>query len=323
MEDNNISVNNKMDDKIINLIDNMKNKKTGNPISDKTKINYKGMYENLKKIDSDFFNKLLELQDNKKEFNALLRKVRNQVFTDKPQKDLNFARSKGYFIFISQIISLIPELKEKLTEYGDNRLEQYKKETFKQQENLQDDKVQFEKLKIKWSDYVKKVKELTDDDGIDLNDKILLNLYRFYPIRDNYGKVLLTDKDLDDDENFYNVKTKLFHLNNYKTKDTYGKQKFLIPDFISKMIKERYDEGNKFMISKTKDKTFGGKDGALKQYIQRITKKYFGSPFGVNDIRKSVIASFENKSIQSKRELAKRMLNSYTTQQEIYKRMEL
>ena len=78
------------------------------------------------------------------------------------------------------------------------------------------------------------IKELTDDDSIDLNDKILLNLYRFYPIRDNYGKVLLTDKDLDDNENFYNVKTKLFHLNNYKTKDTYGKQKFLIPDFISK-----------------------------------------------------------------------------------------
>jgi len=309
-----------MDTAILNAIDNIKNRKTGEPITDTTKTNYKNMYNSLKKIDNNFFTKLLELQSNKKEFNKMLKKVADQVWIEQPQKKINRARSKGYFLFISQIISLIPELKEKLTDYGNTRIRDYVKETFKEQQELQDDKVDFENLKIKWSDYIKKVKEITDDDNVDLNDKILFNLYRFIPIRDNFGKVLLTDKNLDDDINFYNVKTKIFHLNNYKTKSNYGSKQFKVPDFIAEMIKTRYDDGFKYMISKDKETLYG--NGVLKQYIQRATKKLFGFSFGVNDIRKSIINSYENKSIKSKRELADRMLNSYNTQQGIYVRNE-
>ena len=297
-----------MDTKILNAIDNIKNRKTGEPITNTTKTNYKNMYNSLKKIDNNFFTKLLELQDNKKEFNKMLKKVADQVFIENPQKKINRARSKGYFLFISQIISLIPELKEKLTDYGNTRIRDYVKETFKEQQELQDDKVDFENLKIKWSDYIKKVKEITDDDNVDLNDKILFNLYRFIPIRDNFGKVVLTDK------------TKIFHLNNYKTKSNYGSKQFKVPDFIAEMIKTRYDDGYKYMISKDKETLYG--NGVLKQYIQRATKKLFGFSFGVNDIRKSIINSYENKSIKSKRELADRMLNSYNTQQGVYVRNE-
>lgn len=313
-----------MDTKINNLLDTYKNIKTGKDISEATRKNYRYYYQSLKKIDNDFFNKLLELQDNKNEFNAMLRKVRDQVFIETPQKKMDKSRAVKYIIFIQQVISRIPELKEKLTDYGNRRLEQYKTELIKSSIEFTDDKVDFEKLKIKWGDYLKKVKELTDDDNVDLNDKILFNLYRFYPIRDNYGKVFLTNKDLDnDDENFYNIKTKIFHLNNYKTKQSYGKKKFKIPDFIADMIKKRYDDGNEYMISKNSTTPFGGKDGLLKQYIQRASKKYFGISFGVNDIRRSVINSYKDKSIKSQRELAERMLNSLSAQQQVYTRKEM
>jgi len=312
-----------MDTKINTLLDNYTNMKTGKPISEATRKNYKYYYTSLKKIDDDFFNRLLDLQDNKNEFNALLRKVRDQVFIDNPRKKMDISRAIKYIIFIQQVISRIPELKEKLTDYGNKRLEQYKKELIKSSVDYTDDKVDFELLKIKWNDYLTKVKELTDDNDVGLNDKILFNLYRYYPIRDNYGKVRLTDKDIDDDENFYNITTKIFHLNHYKTKESYGKKKFKIPDFIADMIKKRYDEGNLYMISKGKTTLYGGKDGLLKQYIQRQSKKYFGITFGINDIRRAVINSYKDKSIKSQRELAERMLNSLSAQQQVYTRKEI
>mgnify|MGYP001626799035 FL=1 len=75
-----------MDTKILNAISNIKKRKTGESITDTTKTNYKNMYNSLKKIDNNFFTKLLELQSNKKEFNKMLKKVADQVFIENPQK---------------------------------------------------------------------------------------------------------------------------------------------------------------------------------------------------------------------------------------------
>ena len=77
------------------------------------------------------------------------------------------------------------------------------------------------------------------------------------------------------------------------------------------------------MISKGKTTLYGGKDGLLKQYIQRQSKKYFGITFGINDIRRAVINSYKDKSIKSQRELAERMLNSLSAQQQVYTRKEM
>jgi len=309
-------------DKVFNLIDNYLNYKTNQPITEQTKNNYRYYYNNLLKLDSNFFQTFLNLQHDKTEFNKLLKRIKNQEFLQFNRKEIESHRSIKYFIFIQQIINRIPEYNKIFTPYANKRIEQYKKEMIKDSTEYNDNKVEYEPLKIKWSDYINKVKKITDDPSIDLNTKILFNIYRFFPLRDDLGIVLLTDKDLDNETNFYNINTKILQLNNYKTKTNYGNQRYQIPNFIADMINIRYEQGNKYMISKYKDTTFGGTNGRLAQHIQYLTNKHFGITFGINDIRRSAIENHSNKSIKSKRNLAKSMLNSYTVQQQVYNRLQ-
>ncbi len=140
------------------------------------------------------------------------------------------------------MINNIDNVYENLNEYVLNRINQYIQELIKLRTEAKDNKTSFDDLKIEWTEYLKKVKELTDNPKVPLKIKILFNLYKTFPLRDNYGDVLLTDKDLDDDINFYNVKTREFHLNNYKgtAKAKYGNKGYKVPQYIADMIMEEY-----------------------------------------------------------------------------------
>ncbi len=179
-------------------------------------------------------------------------------------------------------------------------------------------------MRIDWNDFRKKTKELTDDPDVPLKIKILFNLYKNFPLRDDYGNVLLTNKDLDDDVNFYNVKTKQFHLNKYKgtAMDKHGKKVYRIPQYIADMISKEYNDDSKYLIGRSKTETYP--QGSLVKFIRQASKKYYGSMFGINDIRRSIITFYhENKDIKKRKQLAEIMLNSYEEQLKSYKREEL
>jgi len=132
------------------------------------------------------------------------------------------------------------------------------------------------------------------------------------------------DKDLDNDINFYNVKTKQFHLNKYKgtAMDKHGKKVYRIPQYIADMITKEYNDDSKYLIGKTKTETYP--QGSLVKFIFQASKKYYGTRFGINDMRQSIISFYhENKDIKKRKQLAEIMLNSYQEQLKSYKREEL
>jgi hypothetical protein len=70
------------------------------------------------------------------------------------------------------------------------------------------------------------------------NEHLITALYTDYaPIRDDYGDVRITNKDLDSG-NFYNTKTKKLHLNDYKTSGKYGTQAISLPKALTTIIEK-------------------------------------------------------------------------------------
>tara|TARA_R110000796_G_scaffold131_3_gene618 strand:+ start:53 stop:958 length:906 start_codon:yes stop_codon:yes gene_type:complete len=296
------------EDKIIEMIKNFKSNKDTElrPI---TILNYLNKYKRLNEIEPDIINKLISAGNDKKIVNAIIKKIKS-----------NFKNSKDYFSILSKIIKSLKNVDEDISNYIINRIFQIFKEEHKKNEEETDDKVDFEQVKLKWKDYLNFVDRIMNDNKIPNKFKILFSMYKIFPLRDDYGNVLLTDKDLDNKTNFYNVKTKIFHLNDYKTISKFGSKKYQVPDYISKLILEEYENGNKYLVGKTKDTKYAL--GSLSSTIKDRSKSYFGEKFTINDIRHSIIAFYDDKSVKKKKQLADTMLHSYSSQYEIYKRKE-
>lgn len=296
------------EDKIIEMIKNFKSNKDTElrPI---TILNYLNKYKRLNEIEPDIINKLISAGNDKKIVNAIIKKIKS-----------NFKNSKDYFSILSKIIKSLKNVDEDISNYIINRIFQIFKEEHKKNEEETDDKVDFEQVKLKWKDYLNFVDRIMNDNKIPNKFKILFSMYKIFPLRDDYGNVLLTDKDLDNKTNFYNVKTKIFHLNDYKTISKFGSKKYQVPDYISKLILEEYENGNKYLVGKTKDTKYAL--GSLSSTIKDRSKSYFGEKFTINDIRHSIIAFYDDKSVKKKKQLADIMLHSYSSQYEIYKRKE-
>jgi hypothetical protein len=70
------------------------------------------------------------------------------------------------------------------------------------------------------------------------SEHLITALYTDYaPIRDDYGDVRITNKDLDSG-NFYNTKTKKLHPNDYKTSGKYGAQAISLPKALTTIIEK-------------------------------------------------------------------------------------
>lgn len=318
-EDKKIEKPNLTEENIIKVINSMTNKED-KPLSDKSKDIYKRRAKNLNLI--KVLQDLIKYKNNKIEVNKILKDIEMQK-SKTLRKEYSKFRSLEDFVFLNQMINNIPNMYENINEYVLNRINQYIQELIKLRNDAKDEKTSYDELKIEWAEYLKKVKELTEDPKVPLKIKILFNLYKTYPLRDDYGAVVLTDKDLDDNINFYNVKTKEFHLNNYKgtAKAKYGKRIYKVPEYIHKMIMEEYDNDNKFLIGKTKETKYSG--GHLVSLVKDATKKYFGNQFTINDIRRSVVSYYhENKDIKKRKQLADIMLHSYSEAQRSYNREE-
>jgi len=305
---------------VMKIIDNMTNK-DDKPLSQKSTEIYKRRLKNLNLI--QILKDLIKFKNNKIEINKILKEIEMQK-SKKLKKEFSAYRSLEDFIFLNQMINNIPNMYENLNDYVIDRINKFIQELIKLRTNAKDEKTSYDELRIDWTDFKNKTKELTNDPDVPLKIKILFNLYQTFTLRDDFGDTLLTDKDLDDDINFYNIKTKEFHLNKYKgiAMAKHGKKIYKVPQYIADMITKEYNDGNKYLIGKNKTETYP--QGSLVKFIRQSSKKYYGEMFGINDMRKSIITFYHNnKDIKKRKQLAEIMLNSYAEQLRSYKREEL
>jgi len=308
---------------IIDKIKNFKNIKTNKNLSSYTIKNYLKMFSDLNKSIPNFMKELIDNKDDKKKINEIFNKIKNQIWLEKNYKEIKFSRSLPYFTFITTLIKNIPEFKNNLNNYVINRINFIKKELIVLNNKDQEDKVNLEKLKIKWDEYIKIVKDLTKDEKINNIDKIIYNLYMNFPLRDDFGNVEITDQVLSNDinKNFYNYKNKKLYIRDYKNKKIHGNKIYDIPEYLHKLIMIEKDNNKKYIISKKNGTLYS--NGKLSDYIRKNSIKYFKKSISIDDIRHSVVSFYDsNKSTKSRKGLAKIMNHSIGTAMNIYNREE-
>ena len=312
---------------IIDTIKSMRNKFTDEPISENTKEMY---LQREKTIDAERILKdLVKNKGNKTEINKIIKDIQGQQYKKlfgsvDGKDDRSKSKSLEYFQLITRLIETIPNLESKLNEYVLNRLNQVKKELGRERLEKTDEKKTFEPLKIEWTEYLKRVKGITDrykfdgSDYLELQNVILLNLYKLFTIRDDYGKTELLDEDKDEETtNYLNVKTGLFHLNDYKSssKSKFGNRLYRIPPYLLDLIKKLKDGGYKYLysnIKQGKDVLFAG--GRINRQIGRLLETTFGKKLTIDDLRKSITTYYQQtKSVKKQKELANIILHSYQT----------
>ena len=306
---------------IIELIKNLKNKKTGKNLARNTIIKYMSMFYEMSSTSIlNIINYLIEHQNDKLLINLKFNEIKNQVWLSKNRNEINQGNSFAYFIFLNQILNLLPNIESILDKSIFDKIHKHSKETHIKKVEFQDNKVTFGELKINWKDYVSVVNKLTDDPNVNIRDKILFNLYRVIPLRDDFGDVPLFEYDDDNyDKNYFNITTKVLHIRKYKTKNKYGNQQFVLPDYLNKLIISQYLIGKKYLITNNFNERYA--DGKLSRYIRIITPQYFGKSINIDDIRHSVVTYFnENKSLSQRRKLSKIMLHNLETANNVYNR---
>lgn len=320
-----------IDKKLIDDIINSFVKKDGEKLNSKSYDIYLKKASKMKiwtKIDE-----LVKNKDNKTKINEIIEQIKKRDYMT-ARKDANESSYNADFVFYNQILTKSP-IKEQLNDYVLNRFNQVIKESKKVKEELLLNKTLFDELKITYPEFVKLVDNITtlnkvksvDTEGNEtirkptIDERIILNLYKNIPIRDNFSRVKLVDKDLDDDDdNYINITDATFHLNDYKTSamDMFGKKIYRIPNYLNELIKSKYNDGWRVLVGKNKT-TFYKEN--LSKYITRIFLKYLNKSITINDIRRAFVSYWaENKSVKQQRLLAERMLHSYQMSRDVYKR---
>ena len=317
---------------INNIIKSFKNK-NGEDLSPNTINQYINRNKNIKMW--LIISNLIHNQSNKVKVNQIIKDIKNQSYIKNPRIEQNTSKSYGDIVLYKQIINN-PQIRNLFhTNYVLNRFNQIAIETKKLKIQQQRDNVNFQKLKIDYIRFVNLVKKITTQKEVkisnsfitpSLDDKLLLSLYRHTPLRDDFGSVILTDEDLNDEEhNYYNITTSTLHLNKYKLTAfrVYGRKLYKYPPYINNLIKEKYNNGFRVLFGKSKSEFY--KNPSLSKMFQRIMKKYIPneSNISINDIRKATISYYHKyKNIKSQEHLASIMLHSINTAEQIYQRKE-
>lgn len=325
----------KITEKVIIDIINSFNKKDGEKLNAKSYEVYEAKAKRMKIWDN--IQKLIDNKNNNVMINRIIDNIKKRDYMTARKKETK-ASYNADFVFYNQIINYNP-IKSQLNEYVFNRFNQIIKETEKIKNEETTDKVLFDKLKITYTQFRDLVDNITnkkiiikkdgnDDVSINLtpteDEIVLLNLYKNLPIRDNFGEVVLTNENMEDESvNYYNIKDATFHLNNYKksSMSVFGKRVYRIPKYLNDIITDRYNRGYRVLFGK--DKTTYYKDAKLSKKFSEIFKKYFNADvnIGINDIRRAYVSYYnENKSVKSQKEMANRMLHSFDTARGIYNR---
>jgi len=275
-------------------------------------------------------NKILMLLD-KKDFNI-------DYFLD-PDNVINKLKDKydNYKDYISPISKLLKYynkdddiIKKYLEHMSDEKTKQDKKRGDNKMDK--DEKKNFMTLK----EIDKKIDDYEVDNNSDkLTYKLIVSFYfknvdNFIPRNDlNIMKLINVSKikGLNEDYNYIvNDKgtPKQIIMCNYKTSTTYGKQKFGISNYLSKLIKEYYDEMDRnngdYLFLNKRNEPYD--KSSFLRLIKESMKNVLGKDISVDLARSILITDFYSgkiKSINEKSEFAKKMLHSSNVAEEYVK----
>jgi len=258
---------------------------------------------------------------------------KNYKFLLKPKKvieALNNSTLKGvkdYYSPVIILLDLVKANKDIIKVYQDELIKQAEKEYEKREQNVL---TETEKDRLLTMDEINERYDKFDPKTpADLMDKLIVSFYFKDDLipRNNLPKIKITNKDtnLNEDYNYLVVdkdkKPKEIIMLNYKTRNTYGEQRFKITSELKKILEE-------YMISFNKDvgdflfSTESGyeiKDNSFLYVIKKAMIEVLQSPLNIDLIRSILINDFytgKPKSIQQKKDFARRLLHSPLVSQE-------
>jgi len=257
----------------------------------------------------------------------------NYKFLLKPKKvidALNKSHLKGvkdYYSPIIILLDLVKANKEVIKVYQDELIKQAEEEYEKREQNV---------LTTTEKERILTMKEINDrydkfqvKTPADLMDKLIVAFYFKNDLipRNNLPKIKITNKDkgLDDNYNYLVVdkdkKPKEIIMLNYKTRNTYGEQRFKITPELKNLLEEYMISFNKevgdFLFST--ESGYEIKDNSFLYVIKKAMEEVLKSPLNIDLIRSIIINDFytgKPKSIQQKKEFARRLLHSPLVSQE-------
>lgn len=243
---------------------------------------------------------------------------------------LNKSPLKGVKDYYSPIINIL-----QLVNADNKIIKQYQNELIKQAEEEYEEReknvlTKIEKERLLTMD---EINERYDNFQVktpaDLMDKLIVAFYfkdELIP-RNNLPKIKITDKDtkLDSDYNYLFVdktgKPKEIIMLNYKTRNTYGEQRFNVREELKELLIEYMKTFNKangdFLFST--ESGYEIKDNSFLYVIKKAMEEVLQSPLNIDLIRSIQINDFytgKPKSIQAKKEFARRLLHSPLVSQE-------
>lgn len=179
------------------------------------------------------------------------------------------------------------------------------------------------KIYLEWNEIVDVYNKLHDirlKNYSSFRNCIILGLYVLFPPRRlmDYSKMIVKSNtdDLNDTDNYFIIKYKMFIFNSFKTKNT-SEKIFYIPDNLNTLLNEYIDIHNlqnKYLLNTN--------ENDLSKKIKKIMTKYTNKSASVNIFRHSYITYMQNNNLinstKLKKELASKMGHSHHTQQEIY-----
>jgi hypothetical protein len=258
---------------------------------------------------------------------------KNYKFLLKPKKvieSLNKSTLKGvkdYYSPIIILLDLVKANKDIIKVYQDELIKKAEEEYEKREQNVL---TETEKERIL---NMKEINERYDNFNpktpADLMDKLIVAFYfknELIP-RNNLPKIKITNKDkgLNNNYNYLfvdkDMKPKEIIMLNYKTRNTYGEQRFNITPELKKLLEEYMTSFNKdvgdFLFST--ESGYEIKDNSFLYVIKKAMEEVLETPLNIDLIRSIIINDFYSgkpKSIQQKKEFARRLLHSPLVSQE-------
>lgn len=258
---------------------------------------------------------------------------KNYKFLLQPKKvieALNKSTLKGVKDYYSPIIILLDIVnanKDIINKYQEQLIKEAEIEYEERERNIL---TTTEKERLLTIDQIKKrFEEFDPKTPGDLMDKLIVAFYFFNDLipRNNLPRIKITNKDsnLNEDFNYLlvdkNLKPLQLIMLNYKTRNTYGEQRFNITETLSKLLTEYMKTFNKepgdFLFST--ESGYEIKDNSFLYVIKKAMINVLKSPLNIDLIRSILINQYysgQPKSIQQKKEFARRLLHSPLVSQE-------
>lgn len=252
------------------------------------------------------------------------------------KKVIDFIKKKKYANngkdYLGTIIALadkeVPELKQWITK---SKIQTYRKFMLKgiyESQDKAEEKTQTEPVAFKWNKFIEQVDKMKSDTKVQVMQKILMQLYKNFPLRDDFGDLLIVtnkkdeNKRNDEKRNYYNSRTGVITLNAYKTSDKYKRVRYTVPSELKNEINDSLeDQPRDYLITQPNSKPYPNRE--LKKLIPPILQK-LGLTGSLVDIRRSRIThAYDSEKLKSeaRENLAKFMLHSRNMQQNVYRRV--